>query len=53
MVGDLLLSVDGHALSSPDELLDLMVGDRVGRPISFHVLRGGVPAETVVTIAER
>jgi S1-C subfamily serine protease len=53
LVGDLLLSVDGHALSSPDELLDLMVGDRVGRPVSFQLLRGGVPAETAVTIAER
>ena len=53
LVGDLLLSMDGHALSSPDDLFDLLVGDRVGRPISFRVLRGGAPAETSVTIAER
>jgi len=53
LVGDLLLSVDGHALSSPDDLFDLLVGDRVGRPITFHVLRGGVRAETSVIIAER
>jgi S1-C subfamily serine protease len=53
LVGDLLLSVDGHALSSPDDLFDLLVGDRVGRPIAFHVLRGGVRAETSVIIAER
>ena len=53
LVGDLLLSMDGHALSSPDDLFDLLVGDRVGRPISFRVLRGGTPAETSVTIAER
>ena len=53
LVGDLLLSMDGHTLSSPDDLFDLLVGDRVGRPISFRVLRGGVPADTSVTIAER
>src|SRR5688572_26518860 len=53
LVGDLLLSMDGHALSSPDDLFDLLVGDRVGRPISFRVLRGGAPAEASVTIAER
>lgn len=53
IVGDLLLSLDGQALSSPDDLLDMLVGERVGRVVSFRVLRGGVPAEVSVSVAER
>ena len=52
-VGDLLLSLDGHALRSPDELFDLLVGDRVGKRVGVKVLRGGAPADVSVTVAER
>jgi len=51
--GDLLLSLDGQSLSSPDELLDLLVGERVGKSIAARVLRGGVVTDLVVTAAER
>ena len=30
LVGDVLLEFDGHAVESPEELLDLLLGDRVG-----------------------
>ena len=53
LVGDLLVSLDGQGLSSPDDLLDLLVGDRVGRSVSFRVLRGGTPVDVQVTVAER
>lgn len=53
LVGDLLLSVDGRALSSPDELFDLLVGDRVGKSVGARVLRGGVVTDVAVTAAER
>jgi len=52
-VGDLLLSVDGQLLSSPDELLDLLVGERVGKSVAARVLRGGAVTELAVTAAER
>jgi len=52
-VGDLLLSLDGQPLSSPDELLDLLVGERVGKSIAARVLRGGVVTDLAVTAAER
>ena len=32
LVGDVLLEFDGHAVDSPEDLLDLLLGDRVGRP---------------------
>lgn len=53
LVGDLLLSVDGRTLSSPDELFDLLVGDRVGKSVGARVLRGGVVTDVAVTAAER
>jgi len=53
LVGDLLLSVDGHILSSPDELFDLLVGDRVGKSVGARVLRGGIVTDLAVTAAER
>ena len=52
-VGDLLLSVDGQALSSPDELFDLLVGERVGKSVVAKVLRGGVLSNVAVTPVPR
>jgi S1-C subfamily serine protease len=53
LVGDVLLSVDGVTLTSPEDLLDLLVGDRVGRPLTTRVLRGGQPLEVTITASER
>lgn len=53
LVGDVLVSLDGVTLSSPEDLLDLLVGDRVGRPVALGVLRGGSPVEMSVTAGER
>ena len=53
LVGDVLLSLDGQPLASPDDLLDLLAGDRVGRPVPLHVLRGGVPTDINVTSRPR
>ena len=53
LVGDLLLSLDGHVLTSPDELLELLIGERVGKSVTAKVLRGVVPVEVAVTVAER
>ena len=52
-VGDLLLSLDGVRLASPEDLLDLLVGDRVGRPLILRVLRGGAPVDVSVTAGQR
>ena len=53
LVGDLLLSLDGQVLTSPDELLELLIGERVGKSVTAKVLRGVVPVEVAVTVAER
>jgi S1-C subfamily serine protease len=53
LVGDILLALDEHQLASPEELLDLLVGDRVGRVATLQVIRGGGTIAVPVTVAER
>lgn len=52
-VGDILVALDGQAVRSLDELLALLSGDRVGRSVPVHVLRGGQLAEVSVLIGEK
>ena len=53
LVGDVLLEFDGHPVEAPEELLDLLLGDRVGKAIALKVLRGGAPIGLTVTVGER
>jgi serine protease DegQ len=53
LVGDILLEFDGHEINSPEELLDLLLGDRVGRAVPLKVLRGGGMVEFSVSVGER
>jgi S1-C subfamily serine protease len=53
LVGDLLLALDDVALTSPEELIDLLVGDRVGRAVTLTLQRGGVEVTVPVTPAGR
>jgi S1-C subfamily serine protease len=53
LVGDLLLDFDGHPAHSPEDLLDLLTGDRVGRSVPLRLLRGGQIAEITVTVGTR
>jgi S1-C subfamily serine protease len=53
LVGDILLAIDEHAVASPDELLDLLTGDRVSRPATLLLIRGDRTVSVTATIAER
>jgi S1-C subfamily serine protease len=53
LVGDLLLDFDGHPAQSPEDLLDLLIGDRVGRSVPLRLLRGGQIVEVAVTVGTR
>ena len=50
MLGDILLTFDGQPIRSAEDLLDLLVGDRVGRALSASVLRGGARVDVMVTV---
>jgi S1-C subfamily serine protease len=53
LVGDIVLDFDGRAIESPEELLDLLLGDRVGRSVTMRVLRGGAAADVPIVVGER
>jgi len=53
LVGDILVTLDGVSLTSPEELVDLLVGDRVGRALTLQLVRGGLPQSAQITPAER
>jgi S1-C subfamily serine protease len=53
MVGDCLVDFDGRPISSPDDLLELLTGERVGQSIAARVLRAGAVADLTVTVGER
>jgi S1-C subfamily serine protease len=53
IVGDVILALDGHPINAPEDLLDLLAGDRVGQSAQLHLLRGGAPIDLSVTVGER
>jgi serine protease DegQ len=53
LIGDVILAADGQAIGSPEELLDWLTGNRVGKAATVRLLRGGKPTEVSVTIGER
>src|SRR5204862_1924802 len=53
LVGDVMLDFDGHPVESPEDLLDLLLGDRAGRSVPVRLLRGGAVQEVTLTVAER
>ena len=53
VIGDVILSVDGHAIAEPEHLVTVLRPDRVGQRVVVTLLRGGEPREVEVTVGER
>ena len=52
-LGDVLLAVDGQRVQDLDDLLALLAGERVGKPVTVQLLRGGQVSEVTVVVGER
>jgi S1-C subfamily serine protease len=53
IVGDILLDLDGAPTESPDDLLDVLTPERIGRTVVARTLRGGAARDVQIAIAER
>ena len=53
VAGDVLLAVDGHAVTGADDLVRLLTGDTIGRAIALDVLREGSRRQLSLTPEER
>jgi S1-C subfamily serine protease len=53
IVGDILATLDGQPVEDTDDLLVLLSGDRVGKPVPVKLVRGGELEEREITVGER
>lgn len=53
IIGDVLVDFDGQPTESPDDLLDLLTQNRVGRTVVARTLRGGALREVQIGVVER
>ena len=53
VIGDVIVSIAGHAITEPGDLLAVLQPDRVGKTVTTSILRGGEPREIQVTVGER
>ncbi len=53
VIGDVIVSIAGHAIAEPGDLLAVLQPDRVGKTVTTSILRGGEPRELQVTVGER
>jgi S1-C subfamily serine protease len=53
LLGDILVALDGQAVDDGEALQALLGGDRVGRPVTVQVLRGGALITLDVTVGQR
>jgi S1-C subfamily serine protease len=53
MIGDILVSLEGHALEQTDDLQAVLNADAVGKSRKIQAIRGGKLVELPVQVAER
>jgi S1-C subfamily serine protease len=51
--GDIVLSLDGAAVTGTDDLIRLLGADRIGRDLTLEVLRDGKVDKVTVRAVER
>jgi S1-C subfamily serine protease len=52
-IGDVIVSIAGHTIAEPGDLVAVLQPDRVGGAVTLTILRGGEPRELPVTVGER
>jgi S1-C subfamily serine protease len=52
-VGDIIVALDGQSVRQLDELLALLNGDRAGKAVAVHLVRGGNVHQVEVTVGEK
>ncbi|HEV2580645.1 MAG TPA: trypsin-like peptidase domain-containing protein [Ktedonobacteraceae bacterium] len=53
LLGDILVTLDGHDIKDSEDLQLLLSGERVGKTVPINVIRGSAPHTLNITIGER
>lgn len=52
-IGDVLLSVDGEAVTDVEDIHGMLGPDRVGKKVAVDIIRGGRKAQLAIVVSER
>lgn len=53
IIGDVIVSIGGHTIAEPNDVVTMLRPDRVGAVVMVSILRAGEPRELQVTVGER
>jgi len=53
MIGDILVALEGSPLRDTDDVQSFLGGERVGKPVSAKIIRGGSLKELTLVVGER
>jgi S1-C subfamily serine protease len=53
VAGDVVLALDGQAMTGADDLIRLLTGEKIGRPMEIEALRDGARRQLTLTPEER
>ena len=53
VAGDVVLALDGQAVTGADDLIRLLTGEKIGRRMEIEVLRDGARQQRALTPEER
>ena len=53
LTGDIILALDGVTITGADDLIRVLAGDKIARPVEIEVLRFGKPRRFTVMPQER
>lgn len=53
MLGDVIVTIDGQALEHPDQVLEILAGDVVGKTLALEYVRGGKLEHADLLVGER
>ena len=53
LLGDIIIALESEPISDPTDLLAALGHERVGKPVSIRIIRGGALVTVPVTVGER
>jgi S1-C subfamily serine protease len=53
LVGDVIISAGGRSVAEPQDIAELLGGERVGSDLELEIVRGGERRALKVTVGER
>jgi S1-C subfamily serine protease len=53
IVGDIITTLGDRAVADTNDVQSMLDPDRVGKPLTVRLIRGGAPTELSITVGER